>query len=676
MSRITLDSHWLKNLNPEQREAVAHDTGPLLILAGAGSGKTTVLVSRAGRLIDEKVVDPARLCVLTFTNKAARELKSRVAAKLGDKGSELWAGTFHSFGLQLLRKHARSARLNPHFSILDPKDTSGMVKELMSDFKHDEKDAFDANLLMAQISEWRERGQTEATKEEPYEEAVEWLLPRYLKRLEHLGAVDFDSLILLPWELMKSDPKLADEVRRDYDQIMVDEFQDTNTMQMRLVKILAEPHRNLAVVGDDDQSIYGWRGANIQNILNFPQLYTGCKVIRLERNYRSTPRILNLANTIIEANPQRHKKVLRPRDGIPDGEMPQVYVAQDENHEAEFLTGEVQSFKARGYRLKDIALLYRSNSIGAFIEAELRKNHIPYEMSGGTAFFDRKETRDVLAYLRCAVRPSDVPLRRILNTPNRGIGEKTFDRLNNITFDHEQPLLKVCRHWAQWSIDPKAGHSMDRLFQVLGELKKQLIEPSSLSAGTRLIQLLEEIGYRGHLERHSKDAMTAGRRWKYVAILGEVLDRYVERGGRTLKTFLEFLDGMELRDNPDTKDEKEDALQLLTLHACKGLEFPVVFLVGIEEELLPHRTLGTDVAEERRLFYVGVTRAKEHLILTRASKRRRFGKWQDTVPSRFLMEIPKGYYANHSGPRPVTQERRRALIDDLYKKLDALEPKA
>lgn len=675
-TEVGLSSRWTAGLNPEQSDAVAHTEGPLLILAGAGSGKTTVLVSRAGRLVDEGLVKAEELCVLTFTNKAARELKERVSHKLGNAGKKIWAGTFHSFGLQLLRRFHKKAGLSREFGVIDSSDAGALVKEILKDFhntgRRGEKSAYDAERLLNLIGEWREKGIKNATKEEEYEEAVEWALPKYLKRLDNLGMVDFDSLILRPIELMQQDPEVARAVQESFRFVMVDEFQDTNQMQMRLIDWLVRPHRNLAVVGDDDQSIYGWRGACIRNILDFPKSYSGCKVVRLEQNYRSTPEILKVANAVIARNTQRHPKVLRPRPTTEAGTLPEIVVFDDENQESECIGLEIADLIRQGHRKKAIAVLYRSNSQGALLEAELRRQQIPYLMSGGTAFFDRKETRDVLAYLRCAFRPNEVGLRRLFHAPSRGIGEKTIDALTEYSRTHHVPFVEVARNWQTCGLEPRAGHALDTLFKQLETLVELLVQPSPITAGNRLIQFFEEIGYKAHVERHSGNALVATKRWRIMELFAGILDRFVERGGRTKESIRDFVDAMELRDALNDKKEDDDRVQLLTLHACKGLEFPIVFFMGVEEDILPHKTLGSDVTEERRLFYVGVTRAQKQLILTRAKRRRKHGQMVSSAPSRFLLEIPEGLVTSRSGPRPIREDQRKAMMADFFKKLDSL----
>ena len=675
IAEVGLSARWTAGLNPEQIEAVTHNEGPLLILAGAGSGKTTVLVSRAGRLVDEGLVPPQKLCVLTFTNKAAKELKERVTHKIGKVGQKIWAGTFHSFGLQLLRRFHQQARLSKEFGVLDSSDAGALVKEILKDFHNAGKSAYDAERLLSLIAEWRETGQRQAQKEDEYQEAVEWALPKYLKRLEHLGMVDFDSLILKPIELMQESPEIAEAIQSSFQYVMVDEFQDTNSTQMRLIDWLVKPHRNLAVVGDDDQSIYGWRGACIRNILDFPKQYLGCKVVRLEQNYRSTPEILHVANAVIAKNTERHPKVLRPKTTTEKGSLPEIVVYDDENQESECIGIEIAERLRQGQAKKEIAVLYRSNSQGALLEAELRRQQIPYLMSGGTAFFDRKETRDVLAYLRCSYRPNEVGLRRIFHAPSRGIGDKTIELLTDHSRLHQIPFVEVARKWQDAQVEPRAGLALNHLFQQLDTLVDRLIEPSPLSAGTRLIQFFEEIGYKKHIEKHSGNALVATKRWRILELFAGILDRYVERGGRTKDSIRDFVDAMELRDTLNEKKEDDDRVQLLTLHACKGLEFPIVYFMGVEEDILPHKTLGSDIAEERRLFYVGVTRAQRELILTRAKRRRKHGQLVSSAPSRFLLEIPENLVTIRFGPRAMREDQRKAMLADFFKKLDGLDAK-
>lgn len=659
---------WLSHLNPEQKTAALHNHGPLLILAGAGSGKTTVLVSRTGRLIDEQVVDPSRLCVLTFTNKAARELKSRVASKLGTRAKGVWAGTFHSFGLQLLKIYHKELGLPKQFGVIDPSDVGSLLKEQLQSFHLGDKTAYDADKLMSTLSRFREESRTDREKDDEYEEAVEWLIPRYEKRLKQLGVVDFDDLLLKPLQLLETDSPVKDHILERYQQVMVDEFQDTNKVQLRLVRALTQKHHNLTVVGDDDQSIYGWRGACIQNILDFPKFYSNCQIVRLERNYRSTPEILSIANAVIQDNKQRHPKTLIPTKAI-SGTLPEVLVFNSDTDEAEGIATDISLQLHRGREPKDIAVLFRSNSQGAFIEAEMRRSGHPYSLSGGTAFFDRREIRDVLAYLKCATRPQEVPFRRILNTPNRGIGDKTLDQLESISENQSLAFYEIARRWKELGIDGKTGQRLDDLIALLQSLPSFLFSQLGLTPAQGLLSFLKKIQYPAHLEKTSSTSAIAQKRWKHLELFADILNRFLDKNF-SMEGLSEFIESMDLRDTPDEASRNE--VQLMTLHSCKGLEFPVVYFMGVEEDIIPHKTLGSDLSEERRLFYVGVTRAKEKLILTRCRKRQRHGKQENAVPSRFLHALNDSLYVEHIGGRPSEESGRKALLQSLYQKLDKL----
>lgn len=453
-------SKWIKGLNPEQEKAVRHSQGPLLILAGAGSGKTTVLVSRTGRLIDEEQVPPANICVMTFTNKAARELKERLKIKVGPEAKKLWAGTFHSFGLQFLRKHYKLAQLPQRFGVIDAGDAVAILRELGQHINLAGKKNFEWETILNLIGDWRASGQKYANKDSEYEEMTEILLPKYLERLRHLGVVDFDSLLLKPIEILQNNPEVKSELQEHFMHLMVDEFQDTNELQMKMIQEMIGAHKNIAVVGDDDQSIYGWRGAQVENILSFPKRFENCNVVRLERNYRSSPEILNIANAVIAKNSQRHTKVLKPQASA-SGELPEVFVYENEEVECESIVREIEALRRQGTPLEDIAILYRSNGQSAFFEAELRKANIPHKVTGGTAFFSRKESKDILAYLRCSLRPNEISLRRILNTPTRGIGGTTIEKIEKYAEEHELSFYKALCRWKKADVADNIGASID-----------------------------------------------------------------------------------------------------------------------------------------------------------------------------------------------------------------------
>jgi DNA helicase-2/ATP-dependent DNA helicase PcrA len=657
-------SIWFKSLNPEQVEAVSHSHGPLLILAGAGSGKTTVLVSRTGKLIADKIAAPERICVLTFTNKAATELKHRVANKLGDQAAKVWAGTFHGFGLRFMREHFREAGLPERFGVVDQSDSQAILKDLVRDHTVYDKARLNLDILAAKISRLREVGRDSLDKT-PEATAAVVLTPKYMSRLRGLGVVDFEELLLRPLRMLRESPALLKKTQERFDFLMVDEFQDTNATQMQLLDELAKKHQNLAVVGDDDQSIYGWRGAEIQNILNFPKRYKGCTVVRLERNYRSSQQILALANAVIANNKTRHGKILKPSAGI-EGEKPELFVFENEEAEIDIVTKELIEFHRKGYKWRDMALLYRSNSQGGLMEGGLRRSQIPYKLSGGTALFDRKEARDVMAFIRCSIYPTELGFRRILNLPSRGIGDKTIE---SIEAAPGASFVAKTRAWSNTNGGQPAATGIDGLFQFLTNLKDNLTQ-NGRPAEEILDQALRELGYRAYVNQSYQDPGAAEARWLSVTILGRILDGMFTKHGRSAATLQMFLDAMELRDAPEDEDGQKDQVQLMTLHACKGLEFPLVILLGVEEELLPHGRLGHSVDEERRLFYVGVTRARRHLVLSRVEQRKRYGKLQPVAPSRFLLEIDANLFHEMRGGRPLALGAREAMLAGLREKLD------
>lgn len=661
-------SFWLQNLNPEQCEAVLHDHGPLLILAGAGSGKTTVLVSRTGRLIHEGLTTPDRICVLTFTNKAANELKQRVAKKLGGKAEKVWAGTFHGFGLQFLKENWKEAGLPKKFGVIDGSDAQAVLKDLLREHKSYEKERFDLEALMNKIGKIRENHGKSSPLDETIESVMATVLaPKFHKRLRQLGVVDFEELLLRPLKMMNENPVLRQKMQAKYDFLMVDEFQDTNNTQMHLVDQLAASHMNIAVVGDDDQSIYGWRGAQIRNILDFPKRYKSCRVVRLERNYRSHGKILDLANAIISTNKDRHTKVLRAgTDKV--GEIPEMFVFENEDIEVDQIVRELFAFHQKGYRWRDMAILYRSNSQGGLMEGGLRRSQIPYKLTGGTALFDRKEAKDTLAFIRCSLFPTEVSFRRIINLPARGIGEVTLEQIEELD-GTKMDFFQKSRVWAKSNTEERAAGALMELYAFLEELKTQLVH-SPKTAEEVLNDELRKLGYRDLVNQSYRDAQAAERRWTSVLILGRILDGMFERGGRTMVTLERFVDLMELRDPVNEGDDSKDEVQMMTLHACKGLEFPLVFLLGLEEDLLPHAKLGQDVDEERRLFYVGVTRAQRHLILTRVRQRKRYGRLKPVAPSRFLLELDPKLFVEMQDGRPLQAGQRESMMAELMKKLE------
>jgi DNA helicase II / ATP-dependent DNA helicase PcrA len=665
---------WHKGLNPEQIRAVSHTYGPLLILAGAGSGKTTVLVSRTGRLIDEKCVSPSEITVLTFTNKAAKELKNRVQIKLGDSAKGLWAGTFHSLGLQILRRHTKEAGLPSHFGVIDTSDSQSILRELLKDIRIGGKDKFDLQELLEIINRLRVHRKETVGVQDEYNELAQVLMPKFEKKMQLLGVVDFEGLLMKPLEMLIQYPEIQAVWQNRARQLMVDEFQDTNNLQMQLIEALVGAERNLAVVGDDDQSIYGWRGAEVKNILDFPKRYAPCEVIRLERNYRSTPQILTVANAVIAQNKDRHGKVLKAQSESVAGELPEVFVFSNEEEEADFVTREVRELFQKGRKYSDIAILYRSNSQSGLIESQFRQNQIPYSVSGGTSFFDRKEIKDVLSYLRLTIAPQDVALRRIINTPTRGIGDTSIERIAQYAETNNISFFKACLQVDKIELPDKALESIKSLLAFFESLKTRMLNNPN-QAGTELVTAMRELGFRDYLYQTSRTGEDGERKWLWIEILARILDKFfvqaIKNNQVSDSTIREFVDAMDLRQD-DSDDEKKDEVSLMTLHSSKGLEFPVVILVGVEEDLLPHRTLGGQVNEERRLFYVGLTRAEEKLILTRCQQRKRHGQMRPVSVSRFLLEMPKNSYNEYPlGLRPVTADQRQNLLSNFLSGLDS-----
>lgn len=670
MKNNSSQSPWTQGLNPEQATAVLHNEGPLLILAGAGSGKTTVLVARAGRLVAEGVCRPDELTVLTFTNKAARELKHRVQHRLGRLAKKIWAGTFHSFGLQLVKKYHKALGLPSSPTILDQSDSQAMIKDLLRDLTLPGKDKFATEKLLNLVNEKRANPKKTLVAEEEYLTVAEWLLPRYEKRLSLLGAVDFESLLLLPLRLLRDNPEIRFEVQKHTRYVMVDEFQDTNALQMELIDLLVRPNDNLAVVGDDDQSIYGWRGAVIQNILDFPRQFKKCQVVKLERNYRSTPAIVAVANSVIEKNDHRHGKVLKAQDST-DVPLPEIFQCETDEEECEFVVQQLRHFTGLGFKPSEIAVLFRSNGQGALLEGTLRRHHLKYKITGSSTLFDRREVKDGLAFIRSAMAPTDFALKRILNVPPRGLGDAALEAINERLAETGRDFFGLLQNDIEsLSIKANAKESLRTFLRQLEELGHKLVDrTSSLTPGQELEEFLRRIGYRDELLERSPEAQAAERRWSLICILGRILDGFVQKGERDVATLIEFLESMELRDF-DSNEEAEDEIQLLTMHASKGLEYPVVIIIGVEEDLIPHRVLGTDVTEERRLFYVAVTRAKKHLLLSRCLKRERYGRPQPVAPSRFLLEIPPDLYIQYDSMyRPVSGEQRQTLVSDFMNKL-------
>lgn len=679
-------SVWLAGLNPEQKQAVQHGQGPLLILAGAGSGKTTVLISRSGYLIENEFCKPSEIQVLTFTNKAARELMHRVALKLGIKAKGLKATTFHSFGLKFLRRYHKYFDYPDNFGIIDQNDAFGILRELSKQLVVPGKDKFDFEEVYKLVLEYRVWGRTKTPASDEYLSLAEWIYPRYLKALKHLGVVDFEDLILKPIEVLQNFPEVKEQLYQSTRYWMVDEFQDTNDLQMKLLHQLVDPKFfNIAVVGDDDQAIYGFRGAMVQHILSFPKEFPGCQVIRLERNYRSTPAILNLANHVISQNEERHHKVLKPEARYPENRVPEIFVLEDELQEAEFVLKELKGLRAKGVAFGDMAILYRANSQAQLIEAELRQNQIPYKISGGISLFDRKEIKDMAAYLKLMVKYHELSFRRVVNMPSRGIGESTLDKILLFLQEHPGSFLQGLENWQKAEVDNRVGLAIESFLSLYNSLGNTLEEWDNqvLEAGfaERLFGFFKKIGFIDYIlnMKVTEDLKEGGfeKRLTPVRIFLDSVERYIKKQKAeypdlSLKEIMKsYLEIFELKDEGADDPTEVQSVQLMTLHASKGLEFDCVFLPGVEEDILPHKVLGLDINEERRLFYVGITRAKKRLFLSRAQTRKRYGQQKPVAPSRFICELPESLAQSYwQGVRPIDPKKLDSTIANFMKQLE------
>ena len=632
----------MNDLNPSQREAVRHLEGPLLVLAGAGSGKTRVITAKIAHLIEQGGVAARHITAVTFTNKAAREMKGRVGKLLdAQAGRGLSISTFHTLGLNILRRELKAAGLRAGFSIFDEQDVEQLLRELT---KKNEADKDTLQRARWQISAWKndlidpDAAQGSASNE--FESFYAALYGAYQRALRVYNAVDFDDLILLPVSLLRSDPALRERWQNRIRYMLVDEYQDTNGAQYELVKLLVGVRGALTVVGDDDQSIYAWRGARPENLARLRDDFPHLHVIKLEQNYRSTGRILRAANTLIANNEHVFEKRLWSELG--PGELLRVVNCRDEEDEAERVISEIiqQRFNS-GAPYSSFAILYRGNHQARPFEKALRTQNIPYFISGGTSFFSRSEVKDVMAYLRLIVNPNDDgAFLRIINTPRREIGTSTLETLSHYAAERRCSLFQAIDELALGERLKARPLSRLREFSAwLGSMGRG----SEDSPVETVRQLLNDLDYRDWIEQTSGSDKAAERRWENVEDLIGWLEklRADEQKGESLGHMVNHLSLMDVLERQDEEDSG-DRVVLMTLHGAKGLEFPHVFLVGMEEDLLPHRSSieEDNIAEERRLAYVGVTRAQRTLVMTCAERRRRAGELVRCEPSRFLQELP------------------------------------
>ncbi|WP_221568296.1 DNA helicase PcrA [Alkalihalobacillus sp. TS-13] len=633
----------LSGLNPEQKKAVKHTEGPLLIMAGAGSGKTRVLTHRIAYLLVEKGVAPWNILAITFTNKAAREMQSRVAAITGPAAESIWISTFHSMCVRILRRDSDRIGINRNFTILDATDQLSVIKQALKDLNLDTK-KFDARGILGTISSAKNELKTAAdfqkTAQGMYEEVAADVYEVYEKQLRKNHALDFDDLIMSTIKLFQRVPEVLEHYQRKFQYIHVDEYQDTNRAQYVLVNLLAERYRNLCVVGDSDQSIYRWRGADIANILSFEQDYADAEVILLEQNYRSTKRILQAANEVIQNNTGRKPKNLWTDNT--DGQNISYYQADSEHTESYFIVGKIKEMLQGERKPSDIAILYRTNAQSRVIEEALVKSNISYTIVGGTKFYDRKEIKDILAYLRLIANPDDdISLSRIINVPRRGIGASTLDKIVQHAAMHDLSIMDALGEVELMGLSA-------RFVNALTEFRDQVMNWSKMQEYLSVTELTEEVlektGYKDALKKeHTIESQSRLENLdEFLSVTQEFEKQNEDKSLIAFLTDLALIADIDKMDD-DEEDKKKDGVVLMTLHSAKGLEFPVVFLMGLEEGIFPHsRSLFDDeeMEEERRLAYVGITRAEEELFLTNAKMRTLYGKTTMNAPSRFINEIP------------------------------------
>jgi DNA helicase-2/ATP-dependent DNA helicase PcrA len=651
--------HLLDDLNPPQRDAVLAGDGPLLVLAGAGSGKTRVIAHRIAHLIGVRGIDPRNVLAVTFTNKAAGEMARRVEALLAPVGLRApLIATFHSACVRILRRHGEHIGLPRHFTIYDEDDRAALVKECMREGELADR-SFTPSAAGHRISYLKNQmiGVPEALRDArgPWEQKAALVYSRYEKRLKETGAADFDDLLLLVVRLFTEMPEVLAYYRGLWGHVLVDEYQDTNRAQYRIIRLLTSEHRNVAVVGDPDQSIYKWRGADIHNILDFEKDFPGTRVVRLEENYRSTQRILAIAAAVIDNNLQRKEKTLWTKNA--EGEPAAVYRGWDEHEEANFVAQGILKSRAEGVPWDGVAVFYRTNAQSRVLEDALRRARIPYVIVGGVRFYERKEIKDTLAWLRLCINPNDdVAFRRAVQAPTRGVGVTTLARLDEMALDLTKPLLALAAT-PPVDVRGKARTALEDFATTVSRLAGQRGE---LSPPAFIDLVLQASGYRKALEQ-DRSPEAEGRLENLEELVAAAEDFTHAAGEATLEA---FLDSVALMSDVDELKEADSRVTLMTLHSAKGLEFPVVFLTGLEEGVFPHTRSMNDpeqIEEERRLCYVGITRAEQRLYVSYAVHRRIHG-YGVGEPSRFLREMPEEHLTllNASRPEPTFAAAREA----------------
>ncbi|GIC07201.1 ATP-dependent DNA helicase Rep [Vibrio cholerae] len=654
-------------LNPRQDEAVKYVSGPCLVLAGAGSGKTRVITNKIAYLVQQCGYKARNIAAVTFTNKAAREMKERVAQTLGKGESRgLMVSTFHTLGLNIIRREFKALGLKAGFSLFDDQDQLALLKELTEKQLDGDKDLL--RLLLSTISNWKNDmltpPQAKAMAKGEQQQLFAHCFELYQKQMQSYNALDFDDLILLPVLLLRSNEEVRQRWRNRIRYLLVDEYQDTNSSQYELVKLLVGERGRLTVVGDDDQSIYSWRGAKPQNLVLLGEDFPSLKLIKLEQNYRSTSRILRAANILIANNPHVYQKALFSE--LAEGEKLKVILANNEDHEAERVTAEIIAHKfLNRTEYRDYAILYRGNHQSRLIEKSLTQNRVPYKLSGGTSFFARAEIKDIMAYLRVLVNPDDDnAFLRIVNTPKREIGPATLEKLGSYANMRGKSLFTASFELGlEQHLSGRGLENLRRFTEWLVAIADNAERGNTVEAVRALVR---DIRYEDWLYETSASPKAAEMRMKNVSDLYSwiVADLEGDNPDQQEKTLKEVVQRLTLRDMMERGEENDDsdAVQLMTLHASKGLEFPYVYLIGAEEGILPHQTSidEENVEEERRLMYVGITRAQRELTFMVCKERRQFGELIKPTQSRFLDELPQEDLEWEVKKKPVTQEERMA----------------
>jgi superfamily I DNA/RNA helicase len=632
----------ITNLNPRQKEAVLHTEGPLLILAGAGSGKTRVITVRAAYLL-HKGASPSSVLAVTFTNKAAREMRDRVRSMLrGKDGGAPVISTFHSLCLNILRREIERLGYRRDFTIYDTSEQLSVLRNILSDIRFYDK-SFKIEAVLERISRSKNDfapSPGAAPKEgDKIAEVTDRLYPKYHEALQSLNALDFDDLLLLTLKLFREHPEVLDKYRERFRYLMVDEYQDTNRVQYEFIKLLSGERGNVCVVGDDDQSIYGWRGAHIGNVLDFSRDFPGAVVIRLEQNYRSTGHILKAANSVIKNNRKRMEKTLWTAGK--EGPKVALFKAPDGEAEAKWVAGRISMLRIeKNLRCEDFAVIYRANLFSRSFEEELRRLRIPYSVVGGTSYFERREIKDLTAYLKIIANPlDDLSLLRAANIPKRGLGPSAIAKLSDFAKNNSLSLLEAFRRAdGIEGLGERQAASAKGLAELIGRNRSAFMEKGNMAGNFKT--LTEEISYTDFVRELYKTPGASAVKLKNLEDFSDSLSRYEsEDPAPSLQGFLETL---ALTDLMAEKQEKAGGVTLISFHSSKGLEFPVVFIAGVEEEILPHRkSVDSDgsIEEERRLFYVGITRAMKELYITHAGHRIKYGKQLPSPPSRFIDEI-------------------------------------